>query len=129
MNIYMNCTLWTPFQAERDWQNSYRGIVSIPFYEYSLFCAYGNKQMYSLRLYKYRDSYVLYTLTVQLFSPLLHTHTLLLQTHKHDVSAPCVSLIQVLDKFGTKFVKNILTFNKTLETNSCKKYIELLIQN
>ena len=47
--------------------------------------------MYSLRLYKYRDSYVLYTPTVQLFSPLLHTHTLLVQTHKHDVSAPCLS--------------------------------------
>ena len=44
--------------------------------------------MYSLRLYKYRDSYVLFTPTVQLFSPLLHTHTLLVQTHKHDVSAP-----------------------------------------
>ena len=44
--------------------------------------------MYSLRLYKYRDSYVLYTPTVQLFSSLLHTHTLLVQTHKHDVSAP-----------------------------------------
>ena len=44
--------------------------------------------MSSLRLYKYRDSYVLYTLTVQLFSSLLHTHTFLVQTHKHDVSAP-----------------------------------------
>ena len=26
----MICTLWTPFQAERDWQNSYRRIVKIP---------------------------------------------------------------------------------------------------
>ena len=48
--------------------------------------------MYSLKLYKYRDSYVLYTPTVQLFSYLLHTHTLLVQTHKHDVSAPCYEL-------------------------------------
>ena len=46
--------------------------------------------MYSLSLYKYRDSYVLYTPTVQLFSFLLHTHTLLVQTHKHDVSAPAI---------------------------------------
>ena len=23
MNIYMICTLWTPFQAERNWQHSY----------------------------------------------------------------------------------------------------------
>ena len=30
----------------------------------------------------------MYCPTVQLFSPLLHTHTLLVQTHKHDVSAP-----------------------------------------
>ena len=27
MNIYMICTLWTPFQAERDWKNSYREMV------------------------------------------------------------------------------------------------------
>ena len=37
---------------------------------------------------RHRDSSVLYTPTVQLFSSLLHTHTLLVQTHKHDVSAP-----------------------------------------
>ena len=49
--------------------------------------------MYSLKLYKYRDSYVLYTPTVQLFGSLLHTHTLLVQTHTHDVSAPWVGLI------------------------------------
>ena len=48
--------------------------------------------MYSLRLYKYRDSYVLYTPTVQLFSSLLHTHTLLVKTHKHDVSAPGIGV-------------------------------------
>ena len=51
--------------------------------------------MYSLRLYKYRDSYVLYTPTVQLFCSLLHTHTLLVQTHKHDVSAPCPRYIRL----------------------------------
>ena len=32
MNIYMICTLWTPFQAERDWKNSYREILLIPLY-------------------------------------------------------------------------------------------------
>jgi len=30
VNIYMICTLWTPFQAERDWTNSYREILLIP---------------------------------------------------------------------------------------------------
>ena len=55
--------------------------------------------MYTLRLYKYRDSYVLYTLTEQLFSPLLHTHTLLVQTHKHDVSAPWSECSEI----GTRF--------------------------
>ena len=28
----MICTLWTPFQAERDWTNSYREILLIPLY-------------------------------------------------------------------------------------------------
>ena len=32
MNIYMICTLWTLFQAERDWKNSYREILLIPLY-------------------------------------------------------------------------------------------------
>ena len=32
MNIYMICTLWTPFQAKRDWKNSYREIFLIPLY-------------------------------------------------------------------------------------------------
>ena len=41
MNIYMICTLWTPFQAERDWKNSYREILLIPLYIfYSLCFAY-----------------------------------------------------------------------------------------
>ena len=30
MNIYMICTLWTPFQAERDWKSSYREISKFP---------------------------------------------------------------------------------------------------
>ena len=37
--------------------------------------------MYSPRLYKYRDSYVLYIPTVQAFGSLLLTQTLLVQTH------------------------------------------------
>ena len=32
MNIYMICTLWTPFQAERDWKNLYREILFIALY-------------------------------------------------------------------------------------------------
>ena len=46
--------------------------------------------MYSPRLYKYRDSYVLYIPlpTVHAFGSVLLTHTLLVQTHIHDVSAP-----------------------------------------
>ena len=48
----------------------------------------NNKQMYSPRLYKYRDSYVLYIATVHTFGSVNFTHTLLLQTHIHDVSAP-----------------------------------------
>jgi len=37
VNIYMICTLWTPFQAERDWKHSYREILLIPLYIYILF--------------------------------------------------------------------------------------------
>ena len=49
----------------------------------------NNKQMYSPRLYKYRDSYVLQNLqyTTHLWYGIL-THTLLVQTHTYDVSAP-----------------------------------------
>ena len=45
--------------------------------------------MYSPRIYKYRDSQVLYIPTVHIFSSVLLTHTLLVQTHRHDVSTPC----------------------------------------
>ena len=44
--------------------------------------------MYSPRLYKERDSYVLYIPTVHAFGSLSLTNTLLVQTHKHNVSAP-----------------------------------------
>ena len=30
MNIYMICTILTPFQAERDWKNSYRYSLNSP---------------------------------------------------------------------------------------------------
>ena len=43
--------------------------------------------MYTPRLYKYRDSYVLYIPTVHAFGSVFLTHTLLVQTHTHDVSA------------------------------------------
>ena len=48
--------------------------------------------MYSPKLYKYRDSYVLYIPTVHVVDSLLLTHTLLVQTHTHDFSAPCSTL-------------------------------------
>ena len=48
----------------------------------------NNKQMYSPRLYKNRDSYALYMPTVHAFGSVKFTHTLLVQTHTLDVSAP-----------------------------------------
>ena len=44
--------------------------------------------MYSFRLNKYRDSYELYNPTVHTFVTVT-LHTLLVQTHTHDVSSPC----------------------------------------
>ena len=38
--------------------------------------------------HKCRDSYVLYIPTVHAFGLMLLTHTLLVKTHTHDVSAP-----------------------------------------
>ena len=45
--------------------------------------------MYSPRLYKSRDSYVLYKPTIHTFGTVNLTHTLLVQTPPHDVSTPC----------------------------------------
>ena len=36
----MICTLWTPFQAERDWKNSYREILLIPLYIFYSLCIF-----------------------------------------------------------------------------------------
>ena len=49
--------------------------------------------MYSYRLYKYRDSYVMYIPTVHTFGSVFFTHTLLVQTHTHYVSAPWLLLV------------------------------------
>ena len=46
----------------------------------------NNKQMYSARLYKYRDSYALYKPTVHTFGT-VSLHTLFWYRHTHDVSA------------------------------------------
>ena len=54
--------------------------------------------MYSPRLYKYRDSYVLYIFTVHAFGSVSLTHTLLVQTHIHDVSTP---FLKVSSYIGT----------------------------
>ena len=43
--------------------------------------------------HKCRDSYVLYKPTVHAFGLVLLTHTLLVQTHTHDVSAPWAEFI------------------------------------
>ena len=56
--------------------------------------------MYSPRLYKYQDSYVLYTPTVHAFGSLSLTHNLLVQTHTHDVSAPWDCHNEVLGSFA-----------------------------
>ena len=71
MNICMTCTLWTPFQAERDWKNSYREILLIPLYIfYSLWIYQTNLQnipdKYSeytrqtFRLYQTRENFRIY---------------------------------------------------------------------
>ena len=44
--------------------------------------------------HKSRDSYVLYIPTVHAFGLVLLTHTLLVQTHTHDVSAPGICTAQ-----------------------------------
>ena len=44
--------------------------------------------MYSPWLYKYRDSCVLYIPTAHAFGSVKFTHTLLVQTHTHDVAPP-----------------------------------------
>ena len=49
--------------------------------------------MYSPRLYKYQDSYVLYKPTVHTFGLVFFTHTLLVQTHTHDISASWVASV------------------------------------
>ena len=66
--------------------------------------------MYSPRLYKYKDSYVLYIpITGHAFGSVLLTHTLLVLTHTHDVSAPWV-------RHGT-FVPFFVTLCQSCEQN------------
>ena len=52
--------------------------------------------MYSHRLYKNRDSYVLYIPIVHTFGSVNFTHTLFVQTHTHDVSAPWAMPVDAL---------------------------------
>ena len=51
MNTYMICTLWTPFQAERDWKNSYREILLIPLYIFYSLCIYTYFVYYGVCLF------------------------------------------------------------------------------
>ena len=52
--------------------------------------------MYSPRLYKYRDSYVLYIPTVHTFGSVFLIHTLLVQTHNmttvKEIAEQCCQL-------------------------------------
>ena len=64
--------------------------------------------MYSSRLYKYRDSYVLYTPTVHTFGSVNFTTTLLVQTHAHDVSAPCIIRTLLFIIHGTPCINAVL---------------------
>ena len=80
--------------------------------------------MYSPRLYKYQDSSVLYTPTVQLFSSLLQTHTLFVQTHKTTfpplgiVLSGAAEIPEGFNTFfsstGPKLAKNISNSTKKL---------------
>ena len=59
--------------------------------------------------HKCRDSYVLYIPTVHAFGLILLTHTLLVQTHTHDVSAPWTELKS--QPFFSKFNKKVHGFS------------------
>ena len=60
--------------------------------------------------HKCRDSYVLNIPTVHAFGLVLLTHTLLAQTHTHDVSAPCIYSICFQTRFMNlyMYIKNIV---------------------
>ena len=65
--------------------------ITLIFYE-----TINNTQMYTLLdciKHKCRDFYVLYITTVLAFGLVLLTHTLLVQTHTHDVSAPWTRVV------------------------------------
>ena len=54
--------------------------------------------MYSPRQNKYQDSYVLYIPTVHTFGTVNFTHTILVQTHPHEVSTPRAKQKNVQEK-------------------------------
>ena len=99
--------------------------------------------MYSPRLYKYRDSYVLYILTVHTFGTVNFTHTFLAKTHTHDVSAPCPKLgkfplnlhlhlqcinPQIIEKKLSDRKKNII-FENTISLIQFIRNVSILLQN
>ena len=65
MNIYMICTLWTPFQAERDWKNSYREILLIPLYIFYSLWSQLNPKKFSIIL---RSQFNYHTVPVTTFN-------------------------------------------------------------
>ena len=82
--------------------------------------------MYSPRLYKYRDLCVLYIPTVHTFGTVNFTHTLLVQTHTHDVSAPWCKLSKL--KFQQDFANSFYIEARNrqiqfLNRNVKKRYI------
>ena len=70
--------------------------------------------MYSPTLYKYRDSFVLYIPTLHPFGSVLLSHTLLIQTHIHDVPPPAtasikkkdISFLHIVHAFACHFIEN-----------------------
>ena len=78
--------------------------------------------MYSPRLYKYRDSYVLYIPTVHAFGSVLFTHTILVQTHTHDVSAPWCVIVSSNSLIMGRHVRFTTVPSKTLSDYERKIY-------
>ena len=54
--------------------------------------------MYSPKLYKYRDAYALFIPRVHTIGSVFLTHTLLVQTHTHDVSTPWIRTMKMIIK-------------------------------
>ena len=81
MNIYMICTLWTPFQAERDWKNSNRDILQIPL----LYIEYGTNIWYQ---YGTNIKYIFLCFNAKSNYDLIHQHFNNLKKKKLETNCP-----------------------------------------